>query len=82
MSICNDMIMDENARLYHFGCNLKAERNRLRLSQEELAEKTSLTAKHIGKIERGLVNLKLTSIIELMEALDVPFEKLYFDKEL
>ena len=61
-----------------FGRNLKAERNRAGLSQEKLAEKIGLSyGQVIGTIERGEVNTSLTTIISIMEALDVDFEKLF-----
>ena len=72
--------MEEKEVLYNFGCNIRAERSRLRLSQEDLAAKTSITAKHLGKIERGEANPRLTSVIEIMDALGVSFETLYSKK--
>ena len=72
--------MEEKEVLYNFGCNIRAERSRLRLSLEDLAAKTSITAKHLGKIERGEANPRLTSVIEIMDALGVPFETLYSKK--
>ena len=45
--------------------------------KEDLAEKVSLSEKHISKIERGKSNAKITTIIAIMKALDIPFEALY-----
>ncbi len=77
MSICKYIVMNEKEILITIGNNIRAERNRIRLSQEDLAEKVSLSEKHISKIERGKSNAKITTIISIMKALDIPFEALY-----
>ncbi len=72
--------MDNNEILQKLGRNICAERNRAGLSQEELAEKANMNEKHLGQIERGQINPKITTIIAIMEALDLPFEALYKSK--
>ncbi len=72
--------MDTNEILLKLGRNICAERNRAGLSQEELAEKANMNEKHLGQIERGQINPKITTIISIMEALDLPFEALYKHK--
>ncbi len=70
--------MDKKAILKEFGRNLKAERNRAGLSQEELAEKIGLSyGQVVGKIERGEANTSLTVIVGIMEALNLSFDKLF-----
>lgn len=77
MSICNDIIMDKGSVLREFGRNLRAERCRVGLSQDSLAEKMGICAgKHIGTIERGETNPSLTTIIAIMQALDLDFSSL------
>ncbi len=64
--------------LKEFGDNLRAERNRAGLSQEQLAEKAGLSyGQVIGTIERGETNTSLSVIISIMNALDIDFEKLF-----
>lgn len=64
--------------LKEFGDNLRAERNRAGLSQEQLAEKAGLSyGQAIGTIERGETNTSLSVIISIMNALDIDFEKLF-----
>ncbi len=63
--------------LKSFGRNLRAERSRAGLSQDELGEKIGIDGRHISKIERGLVNTKLTTIIAILDVLEIPFDKLY-----
>ena len=78
MSICHDTIMKKDEILIEFGKNLRAERNRAGYSQDGLAEKMGICAgKHIGTIERGETNPTLTTIIVIMETLNIDFEKLY-----
>lgn len=77
MSICDYIGMDEKELIFQIGCNIRAERNRLRLSQETLAEMANISSNHLGVIERGEKEPKITTIISIMEALDIPFEALY-----
>lgn len=69
--------MDEQEVLLKIGDNIRAERNRARLTQEKLAELISMNERNLGRIERGQANAKITNIIAIMEALDIPFEALY-----
>ena len=63
--------------LKEFGNNLRAERNRVHLSQDELAEKSGLShGQVIGTIERGEVNTSLLTIISILKALNIEFDKL------
>ena len=72
------MKKDNTFILKEFGRNLRAERNRIGVSQEELAEKCKLSyGQIVGKIERGEVNTSLTTIVSLLNALNVDFEKLF-----
>ena len=69
--------MNKNDILTEFGRNLKAERNRAGLSQEKLAEKIGLSfGQIIGTIERGEVNTSLTTIVAILKALNISFDKL------
>ena len=77
MSICKNINMDEKEILITIGNNIRAERNRARLTQERLAEKISMNERNLGKIERGMANAKITNIIAIMKALYIPFEALY-----
>lgn len=70
--------MDKKEILKEFGRNLKAERNRAGLSQEQLAEKIGVSyGQVVGTIERGETNTSLSVIVAIMNALDLDFEKLY-----
>ncbi len=70
--------MDKKEILKEFGRNLKAERNRAGLSQEQLAERIGVSyGQVVGTIERGETNTSLSVIVAIMEALDLDFEKLF-----
>lgn len=78
MSICNYIDMEKNEILKIFGKNLRAERNRAGYSQDELAERMGICAgKHIGTIERGETNPSLTTIVAILKALNIDFDKLF-----
>lgn len=51
------------------GKNIRAARKQLNMSQEELAEKSGLSAKFIGNIERGEKAVSLDSFICIANAL-------------
>ena len=68
--------MQEEDILATFGRNLCAERNRSKLSQEGLGEIINISSNQIGKIERGVANPKLTTVIAILEALNVDFNDL------
>ncbi|QAS54829.1 helix-turn-helix domain-containing protein [Halobacillus litoralis] len=59
-----------------FGANVKYHRNRLKISQEILAEKTNLHRNYIGEVERGLRNLSLENIYKISKALGVKMSDL------
>ena len=70
--------MNEQEIIKVFGNNLRAERNRKNFSQDGLAEIMGICAgKHVGKLERGETNPKLTTIVAIMKALNITFDKLF-----
>lgn len=75
--------MDKKEILKEFGRNLRAERNRAGLSQEQLAEKIGISyGQVIGTIERGETNTSLSVIVSIMNVLDLDFEKLFNRKNV
>ncbi len=57
--------------LVKFGYAVRAERNRLHLSQEKLAELADLHRTYIGMIERAEKNITLLNIQKISKALGV-----------
>ena len=60
-----------------FGAVLKAWRTRRRLTQEELAERSGLSYKFIGEIERGTGNPTIETVSQLAAALDLDIADLF-----
>ncbi len=69
-------MQNENIKV-QIGNNLRAERSRLNWSQEELAEKTGLQRQHISKIEKGLIDMRISTLVPILQALNIKFEQLY-----
>ncbi len=57
--------------LARFGARIRAERERLGVSQEELADRANLHRTYIGGVERGERNIGLLNLIRLARALRV-----------
>jgi transcriptional regulator with XRE-family HTH domain len=57
--------------------NVRRFRNRRRFSQEELAGRCGLSARHIGSIERGTTSATIGVINQIAEALEVEAWKLF-----
>jgi transcriptional regulator with XRE-family HTH domain len=63
--------------LIQFGDALRESRNRLGLSQEELADRAGLDRTYLGGIERGERNVSLINIYAIAAALGEPVEMLF-----
>lgn len=57
--------------LKYFGSNVRAERERLGISQEELAHICGLHRTYIGSVERGERNIGLVNLVRIARALRV-----------
>lgn len=55
-----------------FGENVRAARKARGWTQEELAEKTGLAAVQVSRIERGVREVRITTLLRLLKALDLP----------
>ena len=54
---------------------LKKRRKKLRLTQKKLAERVGLSAQHISRIERGELDIKLSTLMALCRELGL---EIYF----
>lgn len=59
-----------------FGRRVRAARDRADWSQEELAGRAGLTPVQISRVERGVREVRLTTILKLVAALDVQPDEL------
>lgn len=52
-----------------FGSNLRSQRERRKITQEQLAEKAELDPSYISGIERGVRNPSILSVVRIANAL-------------
>lgn len=64
-----------------FGLAVRSRRQRVRLSQEELAELAGLHRTYIGSVERGERNVTLKNINAIAKALGIAGSQLLADAE-
>jgi XRE family transcriptional regulator, regulator of sulfur utilization len=61
------------------GRNIKAQRKRRDLTQEELAHLAGMHPVEVGRAERGVRDLRVSSVVKLARGLDVPPMELFRD---
>jgi transcriptional regulator with XRE-family HTH domain len=54
------------------GRNIRAERKRLKLTQEALADRCDMHPVEVGRAERGVRDLRVSTVARLAKGLDVP----------
>lgn len=64
--------------LKKFGLNVKIERLKKGLTQEQLAELMNIHLTYIARIETGKINMSLGKILELANTLNIDINKLLF----
>jgi transcriptional regulator with XRE-family HTH domain len=65
--------------LQRFGSRVRAERERLGVSQEELADRAGMHRTYLGGVERGERNLGLLNVVRIAKALGLPASTLLAD---
>ena len=68
--------MNKQTLLKKFGKNVKIERIKKDLTQEQLAEIMDVSQNYVANIECGKANMSLAKILELSHFLNVKIEKL------
>jgi len=63
------------------GNNLRKYRLQLKLTQDELAEKTGISTPFLANLERGSKGMSIYSLRELCEKLGISADQLLFDHE-
>lgn len=64
------------SHLKRFGANLRRERVNVGLTQEKLAELADLNIRTVQKIEAGDINILMTTLLRLQQALKCNWESL------
>lgn len=72
---------EARAVLLRIGRNVKAERGRAGLKQDELAHRAAMGVAHLSRVERGVVNSSVTTYVALARALGVSVTDLFRDVE-
>ena len=62
-----------------FGENIKRERARVGMTQDGLAAALKVSREYVSDIEHGKVNVSMTRIVEIAEALKTPIGRLFLD---
>lgn len=63
-------------RIKIFGANVRRERVRRGLTQEELAERADIATRNLQKIEAGEINILATTLYRIQLALRCPCKRL------
>ena len=71
--------MIDTKRLKNLGINIKSERLRKNISQEELAEKTNISRNLVSLIETGKINPTILKVIDIANVLGVDVNVLIRD---
>lgn len=58
------------------GQNVRASRKRLGITQEALAERSNMHPVEIGRAERGLRDLRISTVVKIAHGLGVPASEL------
>lgn len=68
--------MDKKTLLKKFGKNVKIERIKKDLTQEQFAEKLGVSTNYLACVENGRQNMSLGKVLELANAFEIDIEKL------
>ena len=75
MSILNNNYMNNDLEI--LGDNIRIERAKRKLTQEQLAEMCgSMSGQHLGKIEKGEIDIRTTTLFAILRALDCDLKDL------
>jgi transcriptional regulator with XRE-family HTH domain len=73
---------DPDPRLVALGRALRKARRNRDLSQEAVGQRAGMHPNHVGTIERGTKDLRATTLLRLIEALDMSPAELFADYSL
>lgn len=79
---CTDILkyvnMNDKELKKRIGDNLRILRAKLRISQEDLAEKAGISAKYLTQIENEKVNPSILVLFKLAKALDITINDIVY----
>ena len=62
----------KDKRLVELGYNIRIERMKHNITQEELAEKANLSIRTVSDIERGITDIRYSNLTQIAEAFGIP----------
>lgn len=62
--------------LKKLGLRIRELRKTKRLTQDELSELAEMNSKHLGEVERGIINISIQNLDKIAESLGVPIHRL------
>ncbi len=71
--------MDEQKLLENFGLNCKLQRTKLKLSQDDIVDKTGFSKSYVSKIERAKHNISLVNAMKFAQIYNKTIEELTKD---
>src|SRR4051794_32874530 len=76
---CSWTIVGLSTAVEKFGINVRAAREAHGWTQEELSHRSGLSTVQISRIERGVREVRLTTVVRLLDALDIAADILFAD---
>ena len=67
----------KNIDLVTLGHNIRVERVKKNYSQEQLALLAKIQINHISRIENGLTDIRFSTLVSILKALNINFEQIY-----
>ena len=73
------MSKSENDKIFikEFGANLRKIRKSKKMSMEDLAHASDTEYSQISRIERGIINTKISTVNNIARSLDIPVKNLF-----
>lgn len=68
--------MDKDFK-YYLGRNIKAERMRKNITQEEFAEQIDMSLSYVSKLEQGLTSPTAIALFKMSYVLKIPMEEFF-----
>lgn len=65
---------ESEARAYYYGVILKDRRKELKLTQQQLADRTGTQRSYIARVEKGETDIQLSSFFRILHALNMSIE--------
>ena len=65
---------EDDARAYYYGVILRDRRKELKMTQQQLADKTGTQGSYIARVESGKTDIQMSSFMRILSALGMGIE--------